>query len=456
MSDTGPTIQSGKHPVLRQIVKYGGFALLALIVCVSLFVLFLYNKADRMIDRIGVQDPIKPAGVKPAEAAESNAKPLTLLLMGLDYRPETSSMNTDVIMAVTLNPANKSATLVSLPRDLYMKPPGLPDRKANYYFPYFYNENQSTAFAKTKQLFGDFLQLPVDYMVTIDFKGFEKAIDELGGLTIDVDMDMHYVDEEDGTNINLKKGVQHLNGKQTLDFVRYRHSNTPGVGESSDYERNRRQQQVLDQILSKLKSLGGIVKLGQVIDAVGNNMKTDIPASQIRELIKTYFGIEQQNVHYIPLEGEWISPYIYVKSEELQAAREALRSELGVEQSVPAGIAGTSGASPDPRGSDASGQSSDKRGSASSGPASNERGSSLPGQTPSGQHWSAASSGPLEQESSSGARSSSAGEPAKSAGRQQPADEQKTGERGNTGGSSVGQSVYSPGKSPATSASGAR
>ena len=337
MSELERPVESGKLPViLRQIAKYGAFALLALVVFAGAFAAFLYYKAERAIDRIGVPDPepepaaeAKPPSPSAPVEPEPKAKPLTILLMGLDYRKETRSMNTDVIMVAALNPERRSATIVSLPRDLLLKPPGLPERKANYYFPYFYNQDRESAFRKTKEVFADYLQIPIDHMATIDFQGFVKVVDELGGLTIDVDMDMRYVDKEDGTNIDLKKGVQTLTGKQTLDFVRYRHSNTPGVGESSDFARNQRQQQVLDQMLGKLKSAGGILKLGQIIDAVGDSLKTDIPSSQIRELIKTYFGIERENVRFLPMTGVWKSPYVIVDEEQLLAVRQALRSELG-------------------------------------------------------------------------------------------------------------------------------
>jgi len=291
------------------------------------YVYSVYSKANEVIEQIGTPEVVP-------EASMARTKPLSFLLLGVDFRKETASMNSDVIMAVTVNPERKSATIVSLPRDLHMDPKGLPERKANYYYPYFYNQDKNTAFTETKKTFGDFFGFNFDYMATIDFHAFEQTVDALGGLTIDVDMDMRYVDNEDGTDINLKKGTQLLNGKQALDFVRYRKSNR-NTEESSDTERNMRQQQVIDKTLEKLKSFGGVLKMTEIMQKVGDGIKTDIPSVQIRDLLSTYFNINRENIQFVHLEGDWVSPYIEVSDEDLDNARSALRQQLDLPALTP-------------------------------------------------------------------------------------------------------------------------
>ncbi|MCR8635251.1 LCP family protein [Paenibacillus radicis (ex Xue et al. 2023)] len=314
----------------KMILKIALASAVAIAATVGIYVYSIYETTTVAIEKIGTPE------VVPVEQS-AKVKPLTLLLMGIDYRPESGSLNSDVIMVVTLNPEQHSATLVSLPRDLQMAPKGLPSRKANYYYPYFNNIEKNSAFMETKKVFSDFMGVPVDYMVTVDFDGFRQIVDLMGGLTIQVDMDMRYVDDEDGTDINLKKGLAKLNGKQTLDFVRYRKSNR-NTEESSDLARNQRQQQVLDQLMNSLKSTGGVTKLGQIIETVGSHMKTDVPASQIRDLMTTYFDISPSNVKYVHLDGEWESPYIIVKDEDLEEARAALIQQLGGKGTAIAGI----------------------------------------------------------------------------------------------------------------------
>ncbi len=292
---------------------------------------FLYVKANEAMEKMTeapppvTVPPVHAASVVPKETAPEEPERITLLLTGLDYRSNTGSMNTDVIMVAVLNLKNRSATVVSVPRDLQLSPDGLPSRKANFYYPYFYNQDRATAFEKTKDVFAQFLDIPIDRIVTINFRGFEKAVDLLGGLTIDVDMDMRYSDSADGTRINLKKGIQTLNGKQVLDFVRYRKSNM-GTQESSDYERNMRQQQVLDQLLAKMKSLDGIWNAGRILETLGDQVKTDMTPEQVRYMMTALLGMERKNVRYIRLEGKWVSPYIQVREEALDEARKALKS----------------------------------------------------------------------------------------------------------------------------------
>jgi LCP family protein required for cell wall assembly len=315
----------------RTVLKIALACTVAVTATVGIYVYSLYDKTTVALEKIGTPE------VVPVEES-AKVKPLTLLLMGVDYRPELGSLNSDVLMVVTLNPDNDSATLVSLPRDLQMEPKGLPSRKANYYYPYFNNQDKSSAFAETKKVFSDFMGVPIDYMLTVDFDGFRQVVDLMGGLTLEVDMDMRYVDDEDGTDINLKKGIAKLNGKQTLDFVRYRKSNR-NTAESSDLARNQRQQQVLDELLNSLKSAGGIAKLGQIIETVGNHLKTDVPSTQLRDLMTTYYNISPSNVNYIHLDGAWESPYVVVKDEDIEQARTALRLQLGDTATAIAGIA---------------------------------------------------------------------------------------------------------------------
>jgi polyisoprenyl-teichoic acid--peptidoglycan teichoic acid transferase len=301
------------------------------------YAVYLYMQYRDTVAEIGT-----PVTLKPEEKAD--AKPLSFLLLGVDYREELRSANTDVIMIATLNPVTKSATLVSIPRDTYIDPEGLKPNKANsFYSTYLYgrlesapkdkDERQKFAMDKVKETYGQYLDIPIDYVSVVDFKTFTDVVDHYGGLTIDVDQDMCYRDNADGTNISLKAGIQQLDGKNTLDFVRYR---KPGgckvkTAGSSDFERNARQQQVISKLLEKMKTPEGIVKLGGVFDAVAKNVKTDIPSEQIDALIKTYIGIDNDRINYIHLEGKWDGHYVRVPSEQVDEASSSLQAQLSTD-----------------------------------------------------------------------------------------------------------------------------
>ncbi|MFC5403033.1 LCP family protein [Cohnella soli] len=273
-----------------------------------------------------------PKGQKASE------KPIAIALLGLDNRPATASLNTDVMMVAAFNPVSKTATVVSIPRDSDLKLDGYKRHKANAYYALFYSQagkndglkgepQKAQAMADTREMLSRFVNVPIDYTAVIDFRGFVDVVDALNGVKVTVDKDMRYVDNADGTNIDLKKGEWTLNGDQALGFVRYRKSNR-GTAESSDFERNERQNQVLGAIADRMKSLGTVTKVGRILDAVGDNMRTDIPEAQIENFMKTYFGINRSDIRFLPLTGNWKSPYVYLDQDRLEEARRALSEEL--------------------------------------------------------------------------------------------------------------------------------
>ncbi|MCP1309355.1 LCP family protein [Paenibacillus tyrfis] len=300
---------------------------------------YLLHQADKALENMSVAPPVKTTqqGLNGLVAPSENFKPMTFLLTGIDSRQGSGgTLNTDVLMLVSLNPETRSATIVSIPRDLEMKPRefGLSSQKANYYYAYYYIQDKETAIQKTKELYGDMFNVPIDYMAAIDFDGFRNVVDELGGIEMNVDMDMRYVDEEDGTDINLKKGLQTLNGKQTLDFLRYRKSNR-GTEESSDLARNQRQQEVLDKLLQKMTSFSGITQWSGLLKIAGESVKTDIPSDELRRFLLSFQKLKPDHIEFIHLDGRWDSPYIVVKEDELTAAIAALRTQRGLPAAIP-------------------------------------------------------------------------------------------------------------------------
>ncbi|MNC25062.1 putative transcriptional regulator YwtF [compost metagenome] len=167
----------------------------------------------------------------------------------------------------------------------------------------------------------------MDYMATVNFQGFRDIVDAVGGVKVEVDMNMRYIDKADGTNINLTEGLQTLDGKKALDFVRYRKSNN-GTAESSDQERNARQQMVVAELIHKLKTPAGVLAAGDLMEALGEHLTTDIPVGQLKTMIRTYIGIDKDKMEYIHLEGEWKSPYVYISDKEWKMATDHLKQQL--------------------------------------------------------------------------------------------------------------------------------
>ncbi|MCY9757841.1 LCP family protein [Paenibacillus alvei] len=271
-----------------------------------------------------VQDTLSP-----------NKEPFSFILLGIDYRPELPGRRTDVVMVGAMHPDTQEAVLVSLPRDTYFELPGYHPDKLNHYYPKFFTLKEQgkldspTPEDEMKLMLGKYMGVPIDYAAVINFQGFSDVVDAVGGVNVNVDQNMCYNDNADGTHINLKTGQQTLNGKNALDFVRYRKSNCrPMTKGTTDADRNVRQNAVLKEIVGNLQSLGGLTKVTGVIDAMADNFKIDMTPSQIRSSISTYLGIDRDNIHYISVDGNWISPYIYPDTVKLEEGKQAIKDVL--------------------------------------------------------------------------------------------------------------------------------
>ena len=298
--------------------------LVVLLAFIGYFV-YLYMKLENGIHDTGVDKPVPPG-------QSAKVKPLTMLLLGTDYRPEHPSYLTDVVMVAALNPETKSATVVSLPRDTYIELDGYKRNKLNEYYPRFRAREKDggiPANEEIKTMMGKYLGVDVDYVTMLNFQAFRDVVDELDGIKVDVGYDMCYVDNADGTNINLKKGSQTLDGKKALDYVRYRKSNcSPKTAGSDDFDRNKRQNEVMHAMMDRMQSFNGLLKIGSVLDAVDGNLQMDLEGDQLKALVSTYWNIPRENVEFKPVTGTWKSPYVYINQEELNAAKQSLQDRL--------------------------------------------------------------------------------------------------------------------------------
>ncbi|WP_410514497.1 LCP family protein [Paenibacillus sp. BR2-3] len=289
------------------------------------YLTYLYVKLDQGVLDTGVDKPVAPE-------QSAKVKPLTMLLLGTDNRPKHVSYLTDVIMVVSLNPVTNSATIVSLPRDSYLELDGYKKDKINAYYSRFKKKEKTSGISaedEMKTMMGKYLDVDVDYVTILDFQAFRDVVDALNGVNVNISADMCYTDSVDGTDINLKEGPAKLGGDEALDYVRYRKSNcVPKTKGSDDFDRNKRQSEVLHSMIDKMQSLGGVAKLGSILDAVNNNMKTDIERDQLKNMMTEYYKISKEDVEFKPVTGTWRSPYVYINEEELDAAKQSLQDRL--------------------------------------------------------------------------------------------------------------------------------
>jgi LCP family protein required for cell wall assembly len=238
---------------------------------------------------------------------EWGEEPVNILLLGLDLREEERDTRADTQILVHVDPVSRSASLVSIPRDLFVPIPGFADDRINAAYQLGENNKAdipgggaSLAMATVEHNLG----VPVHYFVQVDFAGFEAVIDALGGLTIDVPrplVDSEYPFEDYGvTRLYVPAGLQHMDGRTALAYARSRHTD-------NDIARNSRQQQVLLAARQQGLNLNLLGKLTELADRLKDAVRTDLSLDQIGSLYKLAQGIDSDAVQSLAIDGSMVS-----------------------------------------------------------------------------------------------------------------------------------------------------
>jgi LCP family protein required for cell wall assembly len=212
----------------------------------------------------GMLTPTKNIGdlLSPNFMAQPAKGELNLVLFGIDDVDETH--RTDTILWLNINTNDKTITMMSVPRDTLVPIPGHDYDKINAAYAYGSTE-------LTLKTLSDFIGIKPDKYVVLGYKGFEKIIDAIGGVNINVDKSMHYVDNYAHFTIDLNPGMQHLSGLQSLEYVRFRHDALGDIG------RMRRQQEFLLAVKNQLfSSPAMIAKIPDILKVVLDNVQTDM------------------------------------------------------------------------------------------------------------------------------------------------------------------------------------
>jgi len=198
-------------------------------------------------------------------------QPATALVVGYDQRAGEEAgvqSRSDTVMLVRADPDTKSVSMLSFPRDLWVEI-HCPDRPS-------FNGRINGAYSEcgtkgTLETVRELTGLPINYLITVNFRGFRQLVDAIGGVWIDVDR--RYFNDRGGdfgyATINLFPGYQRLGGYQALDFVRYRHTD-------SDLYRVARQQLFLRAFKEQIKASTGPLQLPEVIKTITKNVEVGV------------------------------------------------------------------------------------------------------------------------------------------------------------------------------------
>jgi LCP family protein required for cell wall assembly len=209
------------------------------------------------------------AGVNP-RAAFGGRNAVTLMVLGKDEDRDDRAQvmktraRSDTIILARLDFERKDIQLLSIPRDTRVRIPGTRG---------YHKINAAHSIGgpeKTAETLRDFLGVSPDASLVVDYRLLQSIIDQMGGVTVNVDKKMDYDDDWGHLHIHLKPGVQTLNGRNAMGFVRYRHANSGGG--DSDLLRIARQQELLHGIKGSLKQPATWLRLPGVLEIVRKGM----------------------------------------------------------------------------------------------------------------------------------------------------------------------------------------
>jgi len=222
-----------------------------------------------------------------------------IVVMGCDVRKGDAGRS-DTLFVVMLDKSKKDAALLSVPRDTRVKIKGHGWDKINAAFAYGGQK-------LTRETVQYFLGIKIDNYVVVDFQGFKGLVDAVGGVDINVEKRMYYYDPYDGFEIDLRPGMQHMDGKTAMQYVRYR-------DEEGDIGRIRRQQKFLMALYRHIASKNIIAKIPGVSKQIMSMVKTDLSLKEMVELGNVMRDMVEKDglkMSMVPGEPEYIDGISY-------------------------------------------------------------------------------------------------------------------------------------------------
>lgn len=258
---------------LYQKVILGLLGLVAVsIVGVTVYGMKVYDDTNKTFNNI-TQSADRKTKKRETAVSIEDREPFSILLLGIDTGAlgRTEQGRSDSMMVVTVNPAKKQSTIVSLDRDIYTQIVG---------YGMLDKLNHAYAFggeAMSMDSVENLLDIPIDHYVTINMQGMRDLIDAVGGIEVTNKIDFTL------EGVHVPKGTITLDGKTGLAYARMRKQDPEG-----DIGRQKRQREVVTKIVKKVMSLDGVSNYQKILKAVEKNSKTDLTWDDMMDIATNY------------------------------------------------------------------------------------------------------------------------------------------------------------------------
>jgi polyisoprenyl-teichoic acid--peptidoglycan teichoic acid transferase len=246
-----------------------------------------------------------PVGNSPVIQRIRAGERVTVLMLGFGGPGHDGGYLTDSIQVMSFDPQTSTATLISVPRDLWVLIPAYQGRggywgKINEAYTVGMGpvgrDDQNIPWSKhdaggqlAMKTVAQVLGIPIDYWVSLDFVGFRQFIDALGGVDVNVEKaftDDHYPENDNADldpnykTVHFDAGLQHMNGEQAIEYSRSRYSPEDGT----DFGRARRQQVLMSAVKEQIFSVETIPKVFGLLDALQGHLRMSFSFSEAKDL----------------------------------------------------------------------------------------------------------------------------------------------------------------------------
>jgi len=264
----------------KRIVNYKRFAIVTTTVVVATFVLvfgcFYFYLANLNNDAVDLSSGLS---ANQLENIKKNGKSCNILVMGVDVgTPGSTSANdpkrTDTLILAHYNAEDKKINMISIPRDTLVSVNGK-NQKINAAHAI---GGVDYAVAAVETL----LDVHIDYYGKINYEGFDKVINTIGGVDMEITRQMDYEDPTQDLSIHFDKGTTvHLDGKKAEEFFRWR-KNTDGSGfKNGDLDRIENQHMFISKVMEKIKKPSIVIKIPSILSAIKSSVETNMDANEI-------------------------------------------------------------------------------------------------------------------------------------------------------------------------------
>src|SRR3989339_1176219 len=225
---------------------------------------------------------------------------INILLLGMGGAGHDGAYLTDTMILASIKTKEKKISMISIPRDLTVPIDGYGWRRVNNINAFAEAKEKGSGSQTTAKTLSQIFKIPIHYYIRADFKGFQKLVDRLGGVSVYVDrafVDNQYPTlDEKYQVLTFNEGWQVMDGDKALKFVRSRHGSN---GEASDFARSKRQQKILIALKDKIFSFSTIfnpLKLQGIYSDISSSIDTNLKMWEIMRLRKIIESIDTSTI----------------------------------------------------------------------------------------------------------------------------------------------------------------